>query len=71
MREALCRLSPLCFSFTSYSGDSKPVGRGLIGAALLPGFIVHLGNSIWVPAYEIFNKEHLWRISQSTAADLT
>lgn len=71
MREALCLLSPLYFSFTPYSGDSKPVGNCLIGTVLLSGSIVHLGNSVWVPAYEIFNKEYLCSISQSTTACVT
>ena len=71
MREALCLLSPPYFSCTPYSGDSKPVGIGLIGATLLPGSTVHLGKSIWVLAYEILNEEHLCGISQSTPAYVT
>lgn len=71
MREALRLLSPLYFSFTSYSGDSKPIGIGLIGTVVLSGSIVHLRKSIWVPAYEIFSKEYLCSVLQSTIAYVT
>lgn len=42
MREALCLLSLPYFPCTWYSKDSKPVGNGLIDAALLPGSTVLL-----------------------------